>query len=205
VLAVLCCVLQLMSEQPLGTNGLPPWDVFCIHYSSDPNRTDVLLRASHVIGDGQLFMKLIKQIMEPLDAAAHADFDASITNARAGTPGVGRRRCRQFMPSADGGSSVCSGVAGSLSSSSGGGSACSEAAADDIVHGSKQQQQQGRADMQGDSITKAHDALRQQLKSKLVLQQQDSVQPAKLLQQRQQHMHRKQQRGVQYWWRMFVR
>jgi hypothetical protein len=182
-----------MSEEPLGTNGLPPWDVFCIHYTSDPNRTDVLLRSSHVIGDGQLFMKLIKQIMEPLDAAAHADFDASITNARAGTPGVSKRSRRHFAPSVDGSSSVSSGVAGSLSSSSGGGSAGSEAAAAGSAGGGKQQQQQWQ------------DALRLQQEGKLMQQQQDSVQPSKLLQQRQQQRHRKQQRGVQYWWGMFVR
>ncbi|KAF6252006.1 hypothetical protein COO60DRAFT_1644430 [Scenedesmus sp. NREL 46B-D3] len=69
---------QLMTSQPLGADGLPPWDVVCIHYKCNPERTDVLMRASHIIGDGQLFMKLIKQIMDPLDATAEADLAATV-------------------------------------------------------------------------------------------------------------------------------
>jgi hypothetical protein len=69
-----------MTSHPLGADGLPPWDVICIHYTCNPARTDVLMRASHIIGDGQLFMKLIKQIMDPLDAKAEADFAATVLN-----------------------------------------------------------------------------------------------------------------------------
>lgn len=67
-----------MTHVPLGMDGFPPWDVWCIHYTCNPHRTDVLMRASHIIGDGQLFMKIIKQIMDPLDATAAADYAATV-------------------------------------------------------------------------------------------------------------------------------
>jgi hypothetical protein len=41
---------QLMSEEPLGCDGLPPWDIMCVHYACDPHRSDVVMRASHIIG-----------------------------------------------------------------------------------------------------------------------------------------------------------
>eukprot|EP00878_Enallax_costatus_P007875 GHUV01008240.1.p1 GENE.GHUV01008240.1~~GHUV01008240.1.p1 ORF type:complete len:591 (+),score=176.96 GHUV01008240.1:225-1997(+) len=87
---------QLMTHVPLGMDGLPPWDVWCIHYTSNPHRTDVLMRASHIIGDGQLFMKIIKQIMEPLDATAVADFAATVLGSDSSSMGdrsanVGRK------------------------------------------------------------------------------------------------------------------
>lgn len=78
LLPILLSLLQLMTHVPLGMDGFPPWDVWCIHYTCNPNRTDVLMRASHIIGDGQLFMKIIKQIMEPLDGTAAADYAATV-------------------------------------------------------------------------------------------------------------------------------
>ena len=64
-----------MSGPPLGEGGYPPWDIHLIHYECSPQRTDLLLRASHVIGDGQLFMRLIKAVLdeEPTAASTLAD------------------------------------------------------------------------------------------------------------------------------------
>lgn len=166
----------------MGTHGLPPWDVLCIHYTCDPQRTDVLMRASHIIGDGQLFMKLIKQIMEPLDAVARADFHASITNARVGTPGVRKRSRNQLRDSSS---------SGSLSGSGGGSEESSSAA------GSKQQQQQ----QQERSGSKLASSRPQQLA------QQHEQQKPPLMQQdtcNKQRRQRNQQRGLQHWWQMLV-
>lgn len=184
--------LQLMSVEPLGTHGLPPWDVVCIHYTCDPNRTDVLMRASHIIGDGQLFMKLIKQIMEPLDAAARADFEVSITNARAGTPGVGRRSRRRLPDSSS---------SGSLSSSSGGDSS----GADELstggagAEGGKQQQERSGGHL---GSRKAPPQLQLQAEQQQQRQSQQQPEPAAVVPE-QQHRHHK-QRGLQHWWKLFV-
>jgi hypothetical protein len=70
--------LQTMSGEPLGSNGLPPWDGVLIHYSADPNRSDIVLRMSHMIADGHLILKLLRQITVPLDAAAKADYAVAV-------------------------------------------------------------------------------------------------------------------------------
>ncbi|GBF88074.1 hypothetical protein Rsub_00786 [Raphidocelis subcapitata] len=57
-------VSQLMSGPPLSEEARPPWDCSVVHFASDPGHTDVLLRCSHIIGDGQLFMQLLKDVME---------------------------------------------------------------------------------------------------------------------------------------------
>lgn len=183
---------QLMSDEPLGSQGLPPWDVLCIHYSCDPQRTDVLMRASHIIGDGQLFMKLIKQIMEPLDAAARADFHASITHACAGTPGVGRSRRQE-----KGGKSSSSGGASSSgggSFSSGGGSSCGRVS-DDSSCGAAGGKQQRRQQHRSSSLPQ------QQLRQRQQQRQQEEVALALLSSQQQQ---RKKQGGLKRWWQLFV-
>jgi hypothetical protein len=168
-----------MSEEPLGTRGLPPWDVFCIHYTCDPQRTDVLMRASHIIGDGQLFMKLIKQIMEPIDAVARADFHASITNARVGTPGVRKRGRNQLRDSSS---------SGSLGGS-GGGSEESSSSAD----GSKQQRQL-QQERSGGKLTSRQP--QQQDGAKQPLIQQDT--------RNKQQRQRNKQGGLQHWWQLLV-
>jgi hypothetical protein len=186
-----------MSDEPLGCQVLPPWDVLCIHYACDPQRTDVLMRASHIIGDGQLFMKLIKQIMEPLDAAARADYHASITHARAGTPGVGRARLAGGKGSSGGGASSSGGGGrssggGSGFSSSGGRSSCGGRVSDGSSGGAgsgKQQQQRSSSRM----------LPQQQLKQR---RQQEEVAQALLNSQQQQQ--RTKQGGPKHWWRLFV-
>lgn len=219
-------IQKLMSEEPLGTHGLPPWDVLCIHYACDPQRTDVLMRASHIIGDGQLFMKLIKQIMEPLDATARADYDASITHARAGTPGVGKqqhmRRSRPFAASRGGGG----GVGGDSSSSSAGGSSTSLSTSTSSSGGSDGGAGGGANADAGLKQQPAHQpqdsssqlSLRKKLPQQLKLQQereQETIAAGQLQQQastgqqrpqqhgRHQHHHKK-LRGPQHWWRVFV-
>jgi hypothetical protein len=74
--------LQLMSREPLGSNGLPPWDGVLIHYTCDPNRSDIVLLMSHMIADGHLILKLPRQITVPLDAAAKADYAVEVLGAR---------------------------------------------------------------------------------------------------------------------------
>jgi hypothetical protein len=74
--------LQLMSRAPLGSNGLPPWDGVLIHYTCDPYRSDIVLIMSHMIADGHLILKLLRQITMPLDAAAKADFAVEVLGAR---------------------------------------------------------------------------------------------------------------------------
>lgn len=176
-----------MSDEPLGSHGLPPWDVLCIHYSCDPQRTDVLMRASHIIGDGQLFMKLIKQIMEPLDAAARADFHASITHTHAGTPGVGRRQGGE--KSSSGGASSSGRSSGGGLSSNGGSSSCGRVSdGSSCGAGGKQRQQQRSSSLP-------------QLKQRQLQQRpQEAVQLALLNSQQQ----RKNQGGLKRWWQLFV-
>ncbi|KAI8473104.1 MAG: hypothetical protein J3K34DRAFT_519278 [Monoraphidium minutum] len=60
-------VAGLMSGAPLAEGHLPPWDCSVVHYASAPRVTDVLLRCSHMIGDGQLFMQLLKDVLEEVD------------------------------------------------------------------------------------------------------------------------------------------
>jgi len=193
--AVLAMPWQLMSKDPLGSHGLPPWDVLCIHYTCDPNRTDVLMRASHIIGDGQLFMKLIKQIMEPLDAAARSDYDYSIVNARAGTPGVGRSTLKRFSGSTSSASST------SISSSGGGASDCGAAAAagagcDGSMASSTRQQHE---ELQSEAVTQQQAAAASQ-------QRQENQEPQQQLQRhhQQQQEHRK-QHGLHGWLGLFLR
>lgn len=182
-----------MSEEPLGSHGLPPWDVLCIHYACDPQRTDVLMRASHIIGDGQLFMKLIKQIMQPLDAAARTDFHASITHARAGTPGVGRRS-RQGGEKSSGGSTSSSGGrssdGGGFSSGSGSSSSCGRVSDGSSYGADGKQRQQQRS---------SSSLPQQQLKQR---QLQQRPQEEALLNNSQQQ--RKKQGGLKRWWQLFV-
>lgn len=184
-----------MSKDPLGSHGLPPWDVLCIHYTCDPNRTDVLMRASHIIGDGQLFMKLIKQIMEPLNAAARSDYDHSIVNARAGTPGVGRSNLKRFSGSTSGASST------SISSSGGGASDCGAAAAAGA----------GCGGSMGSSTPHQHEevpgaAVTQQQAAAELLQQREHQEPQQQLQQHhQQQREHKKQRGLHGWLGLFLR
>jgi hypothetical protein len=86
-----------MSGPPLSEGALPPWDCSVVHFASDPNHTDVLLRCSHMIGDGQLFMQLLKDVLdeidddgEPLSAGGPSDSDASVRGGgAAGSAGAG--------------------------------------------------------------------------------------------------------------------
>jgi hypothetical protein len=79
--------LQRMSGEPLGTNGLPPWDGVLIHYSCDPNRSDIVLRMSHMIADGHLILKLLRQITVPQDAAAKADYAVTVLGSSLSSSG----------------------------------------------------------------------------------------------------------------------
>jgi hypothetical protein len=56
-----------MSSAPLSEGALPPWDCSVVHFASDLQHTDVLLRCSHMIGDGQLFMQLLRGVLEEVD------------------------------------------------------------------------------------------------------------------------------------------
>jgi hypothetical protein len=90
-----------MSGPLLSDGDLPPWDCTVIHFSSDWNHTDVLLRCSHMIGDGQLFMQLLKDVMfeygedgdETASVASDSDggsvASSSAPSSRAGTSGGG--------------------------------------------------------------------------------------------------------------------
>lgn len=71
-----------MSECPLDDDKYPPWDIHLVHHSSDPEHTHLLLRCSHTIGDGQLFMHLIQGVFDEMngeagDESASTDDDAS--------------------------------------------------------------------------------------------------------------------------------
>jgi hypothetical protein len=74
-----------MSGDALGMNGLPPWDGKLIHYTCDPTRSDIVLRMSHMIADGQLILKLLRQILVPLDDAAMADYAVTVLGSSSGT------------------------------------------------------------------------------------------------------------------------
>lgn len=188
-----------MSKEPLGTHGLPPWDVLCIHYTFDANRTDVLMRASHIIGDGQLFMKLIKQIMEPLDSTARADYHHSITHARAGTPGVGMRaRSKGFDSSAS---------SSSASLSSQGSDGVDSAGAAVVVTTrstqQKKKQQQHQQKVGTAEMPQQQQQQKVQRQSKLQQQQPEAQQPQQ--QQAQGHQRHRKQRGVHHWLKLFLR
>ncbi|GBF88058.1 hypothetical protein Rsub_00770 [Raphidocelis subcapitata] len=60
-------VARLMSGAQLSEGALPPWDCSVVHFASDPGHTDVLLRCSHMIGDGQLFMQLLRDVLDDVD------------------------------------------------------------------------------------------------------------------------------------------
>jgi hypothetical protein len=79
---LLAYCLQLMSREALGSNSRPPWDGMLIHYTCDPNRSDIVLLMSHMIADGHLILKLLRQITVPLDAAAKADYAVEVLGAR---------------------------------------------------------------------------------------------------------------------------
>lgn len=67
-----CFALQLMSGATLSEGALPPWDCSVVHFASDPQHTDVLLRCSHMIGDGQLFMQLLREVLQEAEDEAPA-------------------------------------------------------------------------------------------------------------------------------------
>jgi hypothetical protein len=58
-----------MSGEALGMKGIPPWDGKLIHYTCDPTRSDIVLRMSHMIADGQLILKLLLPACLPAAAA----------------------------------------------------------------------------------------------------------------------------------------
>lgn len=78
-----------MSGEPLGNNGLPPWDGVLIHYSADPTRSDIVLRMSHMIADGHLILKLLRQITVPQDSVAQADYAAVVLGGASPVSGGG--------------------------------------------------------------------------------------------------------------------
>jgi hypothetical protein len=75
-----------MSGARLAAGRLPPWDCSVIHFKSDPGHTDVLLRCSHSIGDGQLFMQLLKDILD--EDPDFADEDGGTPRLLRGVDGV---------------------------------------------------------------------------------------------------------------------
>jgi hypothetical protein len=75
-----------MSGPLLSEGDLPPWDCTVIHFSSDWDHTDVLLRCSHMIGDGQLFMQLLKDVMlEYADGEGEGDNGSVASDSEAGS------------------------------------------------------------------------------------------------------------------------
>jgi hypothetical protein len=54
-----------MSGPPLGFEDDLLWDITLVHHTCDLQRTDVLLRASHVLGDGQRFVTNLQAVMQP--------------------------------------------------------------------------------------------------------------------------------------------
>jgi hypothetical protein len=70
-----------MSGASLAEGALPPWDCSVVHFRSDPGHTDVLLRCSHMIGDGQLFMQLLREVLDDADAAFPLDGSAGDAEA----------------------------------------------------------------------------------------------------------------------------
>lgn len=159
---------KLMTSEPLGTDGLPPWDVLCIHYTCNPARTDVLMRASHIIGDGQLFMKLIKQIMDPLDATAEADLAATVASCSSSSSDKGagsataadavRRAADSSSGSSDLGSCQSGSLAGGIRSegSSSSSSLESSSTSSDAEEGEQQQQQHQHGCSEGAEARQEH-------------------------------------------------
>jgi len=107
-----------MSGPPLSEGCLPPWDCSIIHFASDHNHTDVLLRCSHMIGDGQLFMQLLRDILDE-DCEAELDDAATITDGGADDGASVASDC-SFGGASVSGASSCGG-----SSVRGGGTRCS--------------------------------------------------------------------------------
>ncbi|KIZ02477.1 hypothetical protein MNEG_5482 [Monoraphidium neglectum] len=105
-------VARLMSGPLLSEGHLPPWDCSLVRYSSDPHHTDVLLRCSHMIGDGQLFMQLLKDVLEEQDDSMPAEAaTAAMKAAGPGSASSGVEEEDDGAVSSDGASSSSSGGA----------------------------------------------------------------------------------------------
>lgn len=97
-----------MSGAPLAGGPLPPWAFHVVHHACDPLVTDVLLRCSHMIGDGQLFMQLLKDVLteeEGGEVARIGGAEPAGEGQPAAAAGAGARNAGGGGSSASGGGS----------------------------------------------------------------------------------------------------